>query len=425
MGRAPFLYLALMRRRHGLLLATLLVAGCGTGAAPTSSDVVLGVLLPLHGAQASLAQEELNGIQVAVDSANSDRGLRGRRLRLEVRDVTTREAAPGAVASLKNAGATVVLGTYSSQLSIPAAHAASAAGLVYWETGAVADQLTGEALPHVFRVGASGTNLGRGSAAFAAEQLAPRLHKPVSAVRMTLVQMQDPYGESVAAAAMAEANRVGMRVAAPILYDNLKPDWDTVFTQVRASAPDVLVLASYIPDGIAFRHAMLAHQLHVGALIGSTMAECGPEFGDALGADAIGVFASDRPTRGFNPGALSTIARAAYDRLVSAYHARFHREAGEEAISGYSAAWVLVTRVLPAAHGLSADAIAAAASAMDLAYGSLPNGGGLRFAGPGPQLGQNTRAASVVWQWQGVRQSVTVWPAVFATGQVQMVPLPR
>jgi hypothetical protein len=31
----------------------------------------------------------------------------------------------------------------------------------------------------------------------------------------------------------------------------------------------------------------------------------------------------------------------------------------------------------------------------------------------------------VIWQWQGVRKSVTVWPALFATGQIEMVPLPR
>ena len=62
----------------------------------------------------------------------------------------------------------VVLGTYSSALSIPASAAAAAAGLTYWEAGAVADRVTGRALPNVFRVGASGANLGANSATFAA-----------------------------------------------------------------------------------------------------------------------------------------------------------------------------------------------------------------------------------------------------------------
>ena len=36
------------------------------------------------------------------------------------------------------------------------------------------------------------------------------------------------------------------------------------------------------------------------------------------------------------------------------------------------------------------------------------------------QLGQNTRAAAVVWQWQAPRRSVVVWPPVYATGQVKL-----
>ena len=77
--------------------------------------------------------------------------------------------APAAMADLKAHGDAVVVGAYSSELSIPASQAASDAGLVYWEAGAVADQLTGRGLPLVFRVGASGANLGTNSAQFAVD----------------------------------------------------------------------------------------------------------------------------------------------------------------------------------------------------------------------------------------------------------------
>jgi branched-chain amino acid transport system substrate-binding protein len=382
-------------------------------------------MLPLHDSQSGLAKEELNGIQVAVDAVNSGGGVAGRPLRLVTRDVTTREAVDPAVRGLKSAGAQVILGTYSSALSIPAAYSTSTAGLVYWETGAVADQVTGEALPHVFRVGASGTTLGQGSATFAAEQLAPRLKRAVADLRLTVVQEHDPYGDSVAGAAVREAQGRGAQVSPVITYDARNPDWDTVFAGVLAAHPDVLVLASNIPDGVAFRREMLSRNLKVGALIGSTMAECGPEFGAELGDDAIGVFASDRPTRGFNPDALAGDARAAYDTLAREYWTRFQAVPGEEAISGFSAAWALVHDVLPAARTLDPEGIATAAENLDLANGALPNGGGLRFSREPADRGQNTRAASVVWQWQGYRKSVTVWPPVLATGRVTMVPLPR
>jgi hypothetical protein len=69
--------------------------------------------------------------------------------------------------------------------------------------------------------------------------------------------------------------------------------------------------------------------------------------------------------------------------------------------------------------------VADAARQSDLPAGRLPNGGGLRFSAGSATLGQNLRAASVIWQWQGVEKSVTVWPPVFATGKVDLVPLPR
>ena len=73
------------------------------------------------------------------------------------------------------------------------------------------------------------------------------------------------------------------------------------------------------------------------------------------------------------------------------------------------------------AEGMSsAQSIAAAARSLDLPSGSLPNGGGVLFSTARDQLGQNTRAAAVVWQWQAPRVSVVVWPPVYATGQVKL-----
>ena len=125
----------------------------------------------------------------------------------------------------------------------------------------------------------------------------------------------------MAAAAAATATASGLPVVARVSYDLSLPDWPRVMATLAASRPDVVILASHIPDGIAFRQAMLAAGLHVRALIGSTMAECDPDFAGELGADAIGIFASDRPTGGFQAGALDATARTVYDRLATAWSA--------------------------------------------------------------------------------------------------------
>jgi branched-chain amino acid transport system substrate-binding protein len=139
----------------------------------------------------------------------------------------------------------------------------------------------------------------------------------------------------------------------------------------------------------------------------------------------VGVFASDRPDNSFNATVLGGQARTLYQRFSQEWQKRTGRAASESGISGFSSAWALFHHVLPQASSLDAAGIAAAARMMDLPEGSLPNGAGLRFAADGAQLGQNLRAAAVIWQWQAVRHSVVVWPPEYATGTVAMVPLPR
>jgi branched-chain amino acid transport system substrate-binding protein len=451
------------------LAAVLIVAGSAIILAPraTSTPLRIGAVFPISGTAAGLAREEERGVQTAVDFVNADGGIAGRSVVLDVRDLESASDAAATMASLKADGVSVVIGAYSSDLSIAASSAANTAGLVYWEAGAVADQLTGRGLPLVFRVGTSGANLGTNSATFAAQALAPRLGVSAQALRIAVVSAQDTYAQSVADAATTAARAAGMPIVADLSYSLSLPRWPALMTRLAAAKPDVIILASHIPDGVAFRQATLTAGLHVQALIGSTMAECSPDFAGALGADAIGVFASDRPTGGFQPSALSPAAKALYDRLAAAWVAgespapttSHGYDAGgwggygasaapsggyaisgpveegsaaagpsEEGLSGFTAAWALLHDVLSAAaeHGnLNPEGIAATARAIDLPVGSLPNGAGLRFSSATGTLGQNVRAAAVIWQWQAVRSYTFVWPATYATGAIRFVPLPR
>ena len=459
----------------GLGIALTLLAGCAGPSAspplttvasgPTGQPIRIGAVFPLQGTAGLLAQDELEGIRIAADLVNADGGVDGRPIELDVHDLESRADAPSVMQTFVDEGISVVIGAYASDLSIAASQAADGAGLVYWESGAVADQLTGRGLPLVFRVGASGSNLGANSAEFAATELASRLGRSTSDLRLAIVSAQDDYATSVAEAAAQTAVANGVPIVVRETYNLAAPDWTTVMDELAAARPDVVILASHIPDGVAFRRAMLAANLKVGALIGSTMAECDPDFAGELGSDAVGIFASDRPTAGFQPTALGSDARAVYDRFAAAWSAVAasspgstaepssgygdsaydgssyggstygggtagytisgpaetpSAEASEEALAGFSAAWALFHDVLPSAAGaLDAHGIAAAARGIDLPEGSLPNGAGLRFSTDAGTLGQNTRAAAVIWQWQAVQHYEFVWPPTYATGAIE------
>ncbi len=439
-----------------LAAASLLVAGWRL--ADGLSVIRIGAVFPLTSNAADLVGPELAGVQIAVDLVNADGGVAGRRVELEVRDLRSRADAETVMAELRDDGVAIVIGAYDSELSIAASEAANRAGLLYWEAGAVADRLTGRGLPMVFRVGASGANLGANSATFAATELAGRLGKVVGELRIALAVADDEYANSVADAAEATARAQGLPVVIRRSYNLVLPSWPAVMADLEAARPDVIILASHIPDGIAFRKAMVESGLRVGALIGSTMAECDPDFAGSLGPDAIGIFASDRPTAGFRPQALRPEAADAYARFAAAW-ARVAAETGgtgdsaasgdryseaeytihgpenataeesEEALSGFAATWALLRHVLPAASdaggALDAATVAEAARAIDLPDGTLPNGAGLRFSSAPGSLGQNERAVGVMWQWTAERTYAFVWPPTYATADIAFVPLDR
>lgn len=449
--------------------ALALLAAVLAGAAPPAppGPILIGAVFPLDGSAADLARQEATGVEIARDMANAAGGIGGRRVELVIRDLERAADAPAIMAELRAAGVTTVIGAYASDLSIAASAAANDAGLVYWEAGAVADRLTGRGLPLTFRVGPSGTNLGQGSATFALRELAPRLGVPARALRVAIVAADDAYATSVADAAGTVARARGVRRITRIGYRLSAPDWPAVMDRLRAAKPDVILLASHIPDGIAFRRAMLVARVHAAALIGTTMAQCSPDFAGDLGPDALGIFAADRPTGGFQPSVLRPAAASVYRQLAAAWHARGLPTASadkadgygsdgygsdaygsdtygssnairgpvlsgsaaagppEEALSGFTAAWVLFHDVLPKAGALDPGSIAGAARGIDLPPGALPNGAGLRFSTDPRSLGQNERATAVIWQWQAVRSYTYVWPAAYATGQVAFVPLPR
>jgi branched-chain amino acid transport system substrate-binding protein len=419
-----------MRRRAGryaaLVLCTLasasLAGACGV--VHNTELLRIGAIFPLSGSAEELATDEYLGAQIAAQMQNIQGGVEGRQISLDVRDVESTNGVQPAVDSLRRDQVSVVIGAYSSSLSIPASAAVARAGMVYWETGAVADQVTGQASPLVFRVGANGSDLGGNSGRFVLGQIVPRLQRPAGQLRAMLVTADDAYAHSVAAGVRSSLTAGGLAAIDESVYNPYTPDWAAVTSAVAASRADVLLLSSHIPDGIAFRKAFLAARIHVAAFVGTTMAQCNPEFATALGSGAVGVFGSDRPEYTFNPAVLSADARQVYDRFAALWQQRTGRLPSEEGVSGFTAAWALFHDVLPHAAVGDPASIAAAARGLDLPDGSMPNGAGLRFADDAAQLGQNLRAAAVMWQWQAVGQYVVVWPPAYATGAIKMVPLP-
>ena len=276
-----------------------------------------------------------------------------------------------------------------------------------------------------FRVAPSGTVLGRSAIEFVAHELSPLLHRSSRSLRFAVAKVNDEYGGGVGAGAIDEVKHLGLHLAGSVTYDPDELDARAVVRRIAAMHPDVLFVSSYLADGIALRKEMVRQRLKLVASIGTSSSYCMPMFGRALGHDAVGLFASDKPDAdSIDPRALRPGARALLERAGAAYRDRHGGPMSAPALAGFAAAWALFHDVMPRASGDSPEAVARAARRVALPRGSLPNGSGLRFGPPGTsRAGANLRAASVIWEWTGVGRRAVVWPPGFATEPIRVIPL--
>jgi len=437
------------------LLAAAGLAACGSSPPP----IVVGAVYPLHSSELPAGADEFSGVRLAAEMTNEAGGVRGRQIRILPIDAPGPDAAPAAVELLHQRGARIVLGSEASTISVPASAQAVRQGMLYWETGAVGSWSPWDAnatatatgsgqsdasypppptfgtMPAgedplgprgagslVFRVSPSGTVLGRSAIDFVADQVARRMGKDPARLRFAVIDVDDVYGSTVAGGAVQEIQARGLPFAGRFTYGLPGLDAAALVAKVAATHPDVVFVVAYLDDGIAIRRQIVDQHLPLVANIGTSSSYCTPQFGEALGAAAVGVFAADKPTAdSLDPAGLAPEARALLATASARYRSEFGKPMSAPALAGFSGAWALFHDVMPQASDLTPTGISAAARSQALPRGSLPNGSGLSFAPPGsPDAGWNVRAASVIWEWVGVERSAVVWPPEFATGAIRL-----
>ena len=414
-----------MRR---LLLAVLVVAAALVGCAPSRAAAIrVGTLYPTAGPQGPQGQEEQRGVQLAAAWANAQGGINGHQLRLVSAGPLDRpEQIPDAMAALRRQGISVVIGSHGSDFSRVAADIASKTNMMRWETGAVGESDGGViGGSHFIRMSPMGANLGKTAVDFVKVGLTGKLPTRATPLRWAIAYVDDAYGRAVAGGAAGEAAATGQPVVAMFPYKQIGTDFTALAARVAAAHPDVLYVSAYLDDGTSLRRALVAGHVPLLVNLGTSSSYCMPEFGQRLGLDAVGVYASDKPdAAAVRPDALSPEGRAALAWVAPRYRALYHEDMSSHALSGFSNAYALVVHVLPRAGRADPAAVAAVARQVKLPVGTLANGGGMDIAPLGaPDAGNNRNAAGVVEEWVAPGEMDVVWPLAFATHAISYVPI--
>jgi len=401
--------------RKARLLAAIAAMVISASAATAQEPIRIGAINPYSGPTALYGDETSRGYQIAIDEANAKGGVIGRKIELFRGDAGNPQQGIAAVEKLVSDKVDIFVGTYISAVSNAASDAALRYSKLYWDTNALAADLTERGLPNFIRSGPYAASFGETSANATRDLLAPALGKPIKGLKVWIESEDSIYGTSIAKRQKELLEKDGAIVVGVGAHNFRAIDLTDAILRAKAAAPDVWINTGYVPDNNLLLRTMRDQGFKPGAamLVGS-----GDTFEtlEALGADwleGLTIVGYPRPdqTEAYGPGA------AAY---LAAYKKKYERDPiAPQSMAAYAGMQMLLEAVA-AAGSVEVEKVRAAAAKMDKPLKSYATGFGAKF----DDKFQNTRAFPTVVQWQAGKV-VTVFPKDAAQPNVKLVSTQR
>jgi branched-chain amino acid transport system substrate-binding protein len=396
--------------------------------ANAQEPIRIGVLLPFTGPLAKNGIENWEAMQIARDMINERGGVNGRKIEFVQGDATTPNAAISETERLiTKEGIKITTGSFASPLAIAVSQAAERHGVFHWETTGAAEVITRRGFKHTFQVGAPARKYSQAAVDFIVEDLAARLKKPISELRIALLWENRAFGKSVGDGVRAYSEKKSIKLVYDEGYDQTTTDMTPVVQKLKDVKPDVLIAISFPNDAILFQRKAKELDFNVGAFIGVSAGYSAPDLRDSIGNSVTGIFVADFPPK-VNANVLKPEVKKVAEEFYKRYEAKLKRAPAGHAAAGFSAVWALFTEVLPKAKTYEPAELRDIVLKLDLPEGSLVNGSGIKFTNfdwpdDPKDAGQNLRASIGVWQWTKDANE-QVFPPSLATHEPIQVPLP-
>jgi branched-chain amino acid transport system substrate-binding protein len=402
-----------MTSKRRTLIAGLAAAFLATGAW-AQQTIKIGALNPYSGPLALYGTEVTRGYELAADRLNASGGILGRKIELVRGDVTTPQQGIATVEQLVTKDKVdLFIGTYISAIALTASDAAARYNKLYWETNAVAQQLTERGLPNFVRSGPDAGAFATTSSAAVKELVAPAMKKDIKDVKVWLESEDSIYGTSIAQAQKRILEAFGAKVVGVGAHSARSIDLNDTVLRMKNAHPDVLVQTGYVPDVNLLMRTLREQGARPPAVVlvgtGDT-----PETLQALGADALdGVIVVGYPrfdlAESYGPG---------NKEYLKAYRAKYKADpVAPQGMSSYTG-FLIMAEALKAAGSVDPEKVLPAAAKMDKPEHSYPTGFGVKF----DKNFQNQRALFTASQWQGGKL-VTVYPKAAVMPGVKLHPL--
>ena len=201
-----------IQRGARLALATVMLFGMAAGAAVAQDSLRIGAINPYSGPLALYGDELARGYQLAVAERNAKGGVLGKKIELVRGDATNPQQGIAAVDQLvTREKVDLLIGTYISAVSNAASDAALKHQKLYWDTNAIAAELTERKLPNFVRSGPHGAYFAEMSVR-AVLEIGKALGKQPKDITVWLEHEDSIYGKTIVEVQKKGLEQAGVKV---------------------------------------------------------------------------------------------------------------------------------------------------------------------------------------------------------------------
>jgi branched-chain amino acid transport system substrate-binding protein len=394
----------------------LLLATAWVQAATAAEPIRIGAINPYSGPMGLYGTELTRGFELAADQANAAGGVLGRKVEIIKGDATNPQQAIATVEQLVfRDKVDIFTGSYTSGISNAASDAALQHKKLFWETTALAAELTERGLANYVRIGPNGANFALGATETIKNLVAPALKKDLKDLKVWIEHEDGIYGTSISQTLKSLLQAANVNVVGVGAHSAKTIDITDTVMRAKRAAPDVLIQIGYVPDGNLLLRTSRDQGFKPAAMVWVGVGDT-PETLEALGAASIeGLLVVCYPrtdiAEGFGPGAKA---------YLSAYRAKYKSDPiAPQSMNGFVGLQILLDAI-KSAGSVDFAKVRDAVAKMDKPIGSYATGYGVKL----DKNMQNVRAIPVTAQWQSGKL-VTVFPEKAMPAGAQLKSLAR
>jgi len=224
-----------MNIKHTLVAAA---AASVFAVSAAKADIVIAVVGPMSGSEASMGEQMRRGAEMAVETLNAAGGINGEKIKLLVGDDACDPKQAVAVANkVAKDGAKFVAGHYCSGSSIPASQVYAEEGVLQISPASTNPQLTEQGLKNVFRVCGRDDQQG----VIAGQYLA----KAYKGKNIAIIHDKSAYGKGLADETKKALNAAGGQEKLYEAYTKGEKDYSALVSKLKQAAVDAVYIGGY------------------------------------------------------------------------------------------------------------------------------------------------------------------------------------